>query len=248
MLRRTWEFFVLFNKEVFYNKIAFFWTLIIPIIFIVFNNLDWLLKYPDYSTFRHNISFYWCYMILITAINGVGVSILILRDNGFLKMFKFIARTKTPIIVGRICSQWLFTVVNIVIFTVVSSLLFRQPIFSLLSAIIVIAFIAPLPVFLSFLWIGSLPYRQESVSPIFTILVFILIYLTKFSLKEGDMFVLEWLNPAVFILYLSKLVWTFDHNWNGRLIYQLLLAIFVYVFIGVVSYRRINVISKVGRS
>ncbi|WP_232467207.1 hypothetical protein [Anoxybacillus flavithermus] len=60
------------------------------------------------------------------------------------------------------------------------------------------------------------------------------------------MFVLEWLNPAVFILYLSKLVWTFEHNWNGELIYQLLLTILVYVFIGVISYRRINVIPKIG--
>jgi ABC-2 type transport system permease protein len=246
MLRKSWEFFILFNKEVFYNKIALLWTLVIPLFFMVFNHLSWLTNPPNFQSFKNNIFLYWSFMILITAISGVGISILMLRDNGFLKMFKFIARNKLPIILGKIGSQWFFVTINLVIFTAASALLFHQPVFSVLSIAIIIAIIVPLPIFFLFLWIGSLPYRQETISPIFTILMFPLIYFANVEVNDKSLLVL---NPASFILNVSKLISdaVSNHVWDITLSYTLVVIMGVYILIGVFSYKIIDITPKAGR-
>ncbi|KYD26639.1 hypothetical protein [Parageobacillus toebii] len=249
MLRKSWEFFILFNKEVFYNKIALLWTLVIPLFFMVFNHLSWLTNPPNFQSFKNNIFLYWSFMILITAISGVGISILMLRDNGFLKMFKFIARNKLPIILGKIGSQWFFVTINLVIFTAASALLFHQPVFSVLSIAIIIAIIVPLPIFFLFLWISSLPYRQETISPIFTILMFPLIYFANVEVNDKSLLVLNLLNPASFILNVSKLISdaVSNHVWDITLSYTLVVIMGVYILIGVFSYKIIDITPKAGR-
>ncbi|KOR94825.1 membrane protein [Geobacillus stearothermophilus ATCC 12980] len=246
MLRKSWEFFILFNKEVFYNKIALLWTLVIPLFFMVFNHLSWLTNPPNFQSFKNNIFLYWSFMILITAISGVGISILMLRDNGFLKMFKFIARNKLPIILGKIGSQWFFVTINLVIFTAASALLFHQPVFSVLSIAIIVAIIVPLPIFFLFLWISSLPYRQETISPIFTILMFPLIYFANVEVNHKSLLVL---NPASFILNVSKLISdaVSNHVWDITLSYTLVVIMGVYILIGVFSYKIIDITPKAGR-
>ncbi|XWN51880.1 hypothetical protein L0P96_11935 [Anoxybacillus flavithermus] len=246
MLRKSWEFFILFNKEVFYNKIALLWTLVIPLFFMVFNHLSWLTNPPNFQSFKNNIFLYWSFMILTTAIYGVGISILMLRDNGFLKMFKFIARNKLPIILGKIGSQWFFVTINLVIFTAASALLFHQPVFSVLSIAIIVAIIVPLPIFFLFLWISSLPYRQETISPIFTILMFPLTYFANVEVNHKSLLVL---NPASFILNVSKLISdaVSNHVWDITLSYTLVVIMGVYILIGVFSYKIIDITPKAGR-
>ncbi|MGG3957465.1 hypothetical protein ABEV15_12810 [Bhargavaea massiliensis] len=246
MLRKSWEFFILFNKEVFYNKIALLWTLVIPLFFMVFNHLSWLTNPPNFQSFKNNIFLYWSFMILINAINGVGISILMLRDNGFLKMFKFIARNKLPIILGKIGSQWFFVTINLVIFTAASALLFHQPVFSVLSIAIIVAIIVPLPIFFLFLCISSLPYRQETISPIFTILMSSLIYFANVEVNHKSLLVL---NPASFILNVSKLISdaVSNHVWDITLSYTLVVIMGVYILIGVFSYKIIDITPKAGR-
>lgn len=55
----------------------------------------------------------------------VSISLLAHRENNFLKMFKFISGSVVPVVWGQILAQIFFLLVNITVFTGITSLLFK---------------------------------------------------------------------------------------------------------------------------
>lgn len=243
MLSKAGYFFILFNKDVFHNKIAYLWTLLVPLIIMVFNNMNWLTNIPKLKEFQDTLYIYWSFIILITATNGVGISLIILRDNGFMKMFYFIAGGKYPIVFGKLLSQWLFVSINIIIFTLISAGLFQQKILYFLLISLVVALIVPIPTFLAFLWISSLPFKQENVAPIFTILTVVLINLTSMFKPIFS------ISPASFVLNMSEIAGSivFSRGIQMEGMSILFVEIFVYMIIGGLSYKYISILPKTGR-
>ncbi|MBN8194216.1 hypothetical protein JI667_18965 [Bacillus sp. NTK074B] len=251
MIKRSFEFFLLYNKEVFYNKIAYLWTLLIPLGLMIINNRSWIASPPSIEEYQTTLFFYWSFMILITATSGVGIALLIVRDNGFLKMFKFISGSKMAVILGKMESQWFFIFVNLLFFNLVTSLLFHQPVFHTLSIAFLVALIVPLPVFFLFLWIASLPLKSETIAPVFTLLIFPMIYAAGYIQEISNPIIsfFAWLNPASLIVNTSSVIAGLVSNLqiNTLPLLSSLTGILFCIIIGNISYKMIGITSKSAR-
>jgi len=244
-MRRVYEYFLLFSKENLVNKLAMFWTLFLPIIFIIINNLSWFEEVPE-SSFQ-TITIFWSFIILISALNGVGISLLINRENGFLKVFSFVSGSTKPIIFGKVFAQFVYLILNLVVFTSVISLLFGLNLISLLGICLVVSVIVSIPVFLMTLWVPTLPIKQESIAPVLTLVNLMFIYLSTITFDSRLLTTLHALvNPALLIRIFSEGIYNLFYG-NGDVFFQILCALTIlaiYTIIGLFLVKHIKVTSN----
>lgn len=247
-MRRVYEYYILFTKEIFINKVAIFWSFIFPLIFMLINNVSWFTEVPEY--FFNTLSLFWSFIILITAINGVGISLFISRENGFLKVFSFVSGSSLPIIIGKVFSQFTFLLVNITFFTVIVSILFKLNIIQLVLISSIVCFILGIPVFMVMLWIPILPFRQESIVPAFTLFNFLLIFLATLEFKNPILsFIFTILNPAAISNNLFKYFYDLFNHESYLTVDQIyiFISIFLYLVIGFILAKRLPLRSKMQR-
>ncbi len=86
-----------------------------------------------------------------TSLNGLGLNLLQARESGFLKMYQYIAGGLRPIVWGEGLAQLFVTLSEILIFTVITSLVFRQPVFLTVTTGVLLVILAwiPLSIFFS---------------------------------------------------------------------------------------------------
>lgn len=244
---RSYEYFKLFNKEVFYNRLSYIWSLAIPIIFLFINNYNSLTTI-SYESFRHSIFFFWGYMVLITAAEGIGIGLLFMRDSHFLKMYTYITGSKLPIVLGKVFSQCFFLWVNMVVFTLFSGLMYQQPVGSLVFTSFIILIPIVIPVYFLFLTTATLRVKSKNIGPLLTLIVILLVNLAGITLNTGTLLdYLVYLNPASVILAGSKLIHSFLMNSTSTAIWLSLLPLIAYLLIGSIGYKKLDIVSREGR-
>ncbi|WP_433745921.1 hypothetical protein [Falsibacillus pallidus] len=195
------EFYILFIKNALSYKISFFWTIIMPTVFLIWRNPNWFKNSPSETEFYSTIVYFCAYIILIVAGNGFGVGLLSLRENNFLKMFKFISGSKSPVIIGHFLAQGTFLFLNIIIFTGTMGALFASSLLlKTLTAVLIVGLLTILPIFLFFMWVPSLKLKVESVSPIFSLLPILLVYLAGLRSENEIIELLSYLNPIKLVI------------------------------------------------
>src|SRR5699024_3688478 len=192
------EYVRLFIKVAFSNKIGVVMTLILPILLILLRNNQWTSNQPPINNILLTIILWWGYIYSISILNGVGVNQLVLREQGFLKLFKFISGSTIPIFIGNLISQFLFTFVTISVFNIVVSLMFGISFFELFfaSTVTLVVLILPLGFYAS--WIAYLPVKQETVTSLTALSVFPLLFFTTNAINIDK--------PFSFLLLLNHLV------------------------------------------
>ncbi|MBP1970654.1 ABC-2 type transport system permease protein [Virgibacillus natechei] len=244
---KSYEFFLVFNKEVFYNKFSYLWTLVIPGFFLVINTWGIGSSFT-YSEFRDVMFFYWSFIILMTAANGIGVGILDMRDNNYLKTYKYISGSKTPILLGRIESQCFFLLVNIIFFTLVSGFVFNQPTGSLLLTGAFVSVLVAIPVFLLLLIVTTLPFESNSVAQVLILFIIMLANLTSFNSDFQLMTdYIQVFNPAVVIGNSATVLHDFFLGNSNSMFIISVVPLILYSLIGMLAYYRLDIISKKGR-
>lgn len=244
---RSYEYFKFFNKQVFYNKLSYVWSLAIPVIFLLINNYNNFTT-MSYESFRYSLFFFWSYMILITAAEGIGIGLLFMRDSNFLKMYTYITGSKLPIILGKVFSQAFFLLGNMIIFTLFSGLIHHQPVLSLLMASVIILIPIVIPVYFLFLISATLPVRSNSMGPILTLLVIVLVNFTNLSLNTDTLLdYIVYLNPAKVIVESTELVHSLLAGIEPNTQWYSLLPLALFFFIGIISYNKLDIISREAR-
>ncbi|SIS45204.1 hypothetical protein [Salimicrobium flavidum] len=197
-MKKVFEYFRLFMIEAATNKIAFFWTLVLPLTFMIVNSMDWFGSPPE--NYISILAAYWAYLVLITSMNGVGMGLLVYRDNGFLKMFSFLSGSHQPVVLGKIMAQYVFMVVNMLVFTIVVSLLFRLDLLMVLGVGMLTAFFLSIPLFFLALVVPILPVKETAIAPLFSLVIFGFIFFAQMDIRNAMLENLHSiLNPAVFL-------------------------------------------------
>ncbi|WP_167261844.1 hypothetical protein [Alkalibacillus almallahensis] len=203
-MTKTYEFFSLFLKGNVYNKMNLFWVVFIPLILFLINYSNWFVNRPQEQEAYLVLAFFWSLMILISAVINTAVSLFMMREEGFLKMFSFIAGSKRSIIFGKGLANLLFLIVSMIVFNLVVALLFQMNPFMLIMNSLLLIAVTFIPVVLFFSWIMTLPFKEDSIAPAFSLLTIVLMYLT--SDMVGVQSPLFLINPAEFILRVAEAV------------------------------------------
>ncbi|GGK07415.1 hypothetical protein GCM10007063_32450 [Lentibacillus kapialis] len=246
------EYTKLFSKIAFRNKIGTIITLILPIILMFISNSKWLDESPSSHELLSVIAMWWGYIISMSVINGVAVNQIELREQGFLKQFKFISNSIIPIFIGNVISQFIFTFVSLIIFCSVVVIAFGGSLaeLTLVSCLTLIIITLPLSLYLS--WVPSLPIKQETISSLVTLIIFPLLFLTTiFFNSESFLSYLLLLNPVELTQQLSKILLNqlFNYNLNVEFpIVSIFLLLALYIVIGVYFLPRIKIATIKTRS
>ncbi|ASI35109.1 MULTISPECIES: hypothetical protein [unclassified Exiguobacterium] len=246
-MRKSYEFFLLYNKEMFFNKFAYLYTLAVPLVIILLNHFDWFKDSPTWTVFQSAMIQFFAIMIVLTAINGIGISLLNQRESGFLKMYTFLSGQKFPVIFGRLMSQWFFLSLNMFAASLMMAVLFHQPLLKTVLMTGLLALIIPLPVFACSLLIAALPLKPETMTPLGTILIFaVFIFIDVFELTDNRLLAyFSFLNPANLILNEARFL-TGSVS-DGMMGLSILTGIMVYLVVGYVAYQRLSITSKTNR-
>jgi len=244
---RGYEYFKIFNKQVFYNKFAYIWSLAIPIVFLIFNSLN-AEEAMTYGEFAYSTLFFWSYMILITASDGIGMGLLIMRDSNFLKMYAYISGSKLPIILGKVFSQLFFLWVNMVVFLSFSAIIHQQPILSLLFTSVLLLIPVALPIYFLFVIPATWRVRAASLGPMLTLSVILFVNVINIRLDTGTLIDYAiYLNPATVIVQFSEAIHSFILQMPIEMTWIPLGVLILYVIIGFSGYRKLDIISREAR-
>ncbi|MBH5316461.1 hypothetical protein I6N90_01410 [Paenibacillus sp. GSMTC-2017] len=145
------------------------------------------------------LSLFWTYVIVITFVNGIGLQLAGMRENGWLKTYVLIAGSKLPIILSSLLTPFLITCMSLFLFNIIVGTYMKI----LLIDLILYSFL---------LIVFSLPFA------IFTLI-----------------------NPFYVIHNICLSIMT--ETWN----FPILIVLLVYILAGLITYRKINLISYVQR-
>ncbi|MDV2582618.1 hypothetical protein [Alkalibacillus haloalkaliphilus] len=245
-MRKSYEFFLIFIKENYYNKMAIFWVVFIPLIFFLINHSNWFTNTPDQHQAYLQLSLFWVFMILISAVVNTAVELFTMRDRGFFKMFSFIAGSKSSIIFGKGLANFSLLIISMVLFNAIIALLFQLNPFTLIWMGLLLVFLTYIPAALFFSWIIALPFKAESIVPAFSLLTILLIYLT--SRTTGfDSYILL-INPAEFMIRVAELVVTSSEAFTYANLSVLSVTACLYIVVGLLTFKFINLESKASRN
>lgn len=246
-MRKSYEFFLLYNKEMFFNKFAYLYTLALPLVIVLLRHFDWFKDSPTWTVFQSAMIQFFAIMIVLTAINGIGISLLNQRESGFLKMYTFLSGQKFPVIFGRLMSQWFFLTLNMFAASLMMAMVFHQPLLKTVLMTGLLALIVPLPVFACSLLIAALPLKPETMTPLGTILIFaVFVFIDVFELTDNRLLAFfSFLNPANLILNEARFL-TGSAS-DGTIGLSILTGILVYIVVGYVAYQRLSITSKTNR-
>jgi len=176
------------------------------------------------------------------------MGLLTMRDSNFLKMYTYITGSKFPIVLGKILSQLFFLWVNMVIFLLFCAIIYQQPFTSLLLTSILILIPVAVPLYFLFVIPAIFRVRATSLGPILTLGVILLVNFSNVRMSTGTVLdYVVYLNPATVIVTLSKSVHAFLVDATIDIAWASLTVLIIYFVIGIVSYQRLDIISREAR-
>ncbi|WP_188805325.1 hypothetical protein [Sporolactobacillus putidus] len=175
MLKISYEYFVMFNKIVWSEKIPIINSLIVPGIFFFLSNYKWLVSSPNTDQMIPILNIYWAYIIISVYLNGVVLQLSSFRESGFLKTSAMISGGKSPIFIGLSMTEILFGFINILAFTIIVGLATRVNISILLISVVFLYITTSLPIVFFLSWIPSLSAKPNTLNSLLNIFLVILI-------------------------------------------------------------------------
>lgn len=244
-LRKIYSFFILYLKILFSEKIALVWSVILPVVIAVMYSLSVMGgTFSSTGELLEYMSLFWVFIIWNSYLNGVGLQLARLREQGLLKTYTLIAGNKFPIVFGTILSQLVFSLVSLLSFTIIVSLI--NNIFMIeLFLLPIILLICSVPFSLFVLVVANLPFQYNNFSVIVNLSTYPLFAHSIFA--SGDSF-LGLLNPFKLfmevVLYFGSL---FNIMETEHFNYNIVLILAIYLIIGIFSLKKLNLVSVVQR-
>jgi ABC-2 type transport system permease protein len=252
MRTKIHELTKIFLKNSLDYKSLFILTLIFPLIFLIWNNYSLLFKDISDDVFYNLLFNYLSFITIMYIMSGFSISLLAYKENGFLKMFKYVIGSKNVIIISNFIAQSITLFLTLLVFTIVACIMFMK--FSLLFQTVLVVILSLLvcliPISMFFLWIPALNVRLATISPITSLIAIALTFLN--SLSTGNNNISEFL----FLLNPVKLFTeTLDSIYN--LVFQgifdplysvtIVVILLIYTMFGLSFTKKIEVLSSLSR-
>lgn len=193
-------------------KTTFLLTLFIPVGTILFSMSEHLFTKIDIQDYMPMLILWVSFIILSYCVSNIQQCLLI-RDQSFLKMFTLLSGNHLIVILGELFCQYLLMIFSGLILSLLSTILFgvsllQVGIFTFLFCTISYWIVAPL--FLIFLRISI---QFEQFQPISYAMIFIIILtMNSYNFNSQTNFIMQIINPMVFVLEIGKLVSNFLLN------------------------------------
>ncbi|WP_206168719.1 hypothetical protein, partial [Staphylococcus lutrae] len=220
------------------------WTIVLPIILAIIS------YYPNGSSSyteiekQYLIVSFWAFIVAITFINGIGMQISRIREDGLLKTFVMITGQKFPFILAIILSQCLLSLISILVFNLtVGSLLHVLTTKLIFTTLIFIVLCVPISFF--FLVLAFIPVKVDTLTTIVNILTIFLFYIN--SRTDNQFYGLEWLNPLYLFNEISRNLLSYDNFISFVHLITPLFFYVLYIVIGLLCMKYININSKTMR-
>ena len=232
------NYFKTFTKVIFSEKLPFLYSVFFPAVLFLINNFSRLGQTMPFSQLLLQTANYVGYIIVLVAINGIGIQLINFRESGFLKTYIMISGgDKKYAVFGLILSEMLFGYVSTLLFGLVLS------IFNLKSIILILIFytityvIAAIPVFLLTVILSVIATRLNTISTVANIVLFGMLWLSAARTDTHNLFgeLLYGLNP---VDYVSQVLITGSNllqNVNVNTLQQLLIVVILFVIFSTIG-------------
>ena len=99
------------------NKFAFVYNLLLPIIYFIYNNVNLSSATNHFNTTTAEVlGNFWAYIISVTILNNVVVSLIVQREQGFYKQMLFVVGSKIKIVTAIFLVQLAIICLEISVF------------------------------------------------------------------------------------------------------------------------------------
>ncbi|MCL1631600.1 hypothetical protein M3N64_06510 [Sporolactobacillus sp. CPB3-1] len=245
-LKIIYNYFKVFNKIIWSEKIPFIYTLVAPALFFVFSNFSlYGEKHIDGSHLVLKGANYFGYIIVSVMVNGISLQLLNFRENGSLKTFTMISGgNKHLVISGLIVSELFFGLICSTIFsTLVSTFDFHSFFFILLTSLF-IYLISGIPIAFLVLFMAVLKVRANTMGTVSNLLVILFIWIAAVRRDTGN-FLGEYLYGLIPNDYVTQVVIFIVRSFQGTFslsgLYILIAVTVTYIVIGTWSLSKIQI-------
>lgn len=251
MFKITYEYFIVFNKIVWSEKVPFVYSLVFPGIAFLLTNYKWIISTPTTSEILGSLNIYWAFIIFGVYLNGLGLQLSYFRESGFLKTSTMISGSKYPIFLGMAMTQFCFAFSSLTIFTVIIGLLVQANVLLLLFIAYTTLFITSLPIIFFMSWIPVVPARQNTINTISNIILLPMVFITAIRPLTNNIMIesLFSLLPTDYIsqvsIFLKRLVLNESVNFSSI---SIVIGSLVYIVLGSIFIGRIRLISSLSRN
>jgi len=224
-----------FLRVMMYYKINLIFTLGVPIGSIIYTMRPFIFHTSDQQIVQNHV-FYWIsYMVVLYAIINSGPSLVVLREDQFLKMFLFISGNVCSIIYAKYISQFILLTLSVLILDILSCFLFDLPIIKLLIQSFLLIILSSPPIFFLFLFFAALRLRQETMIPLTNILIFCFIFMSVNQINR----VLSFINPIDYAFQIARFLFDGTSIHGFQIWFSITITCF-YLFIGLFSLKKIQ--------
>lgn len=224
------------------NKFAFVYNLLLPIIYFIYKNVNLSSATNHFnSTTAEALGNFWAYIIFVTILNNVVVSLIVQREQGFYKQMLFVVGSKIKVVTAIFLVQLAIICLEISVFNVVVMIIIHQVSFKLLLAGVAVALLSALPVTL----VGSILFifriKIESVNILLGIILFGLFFIMSVptSYSFTGLF-----NPLSFVTEMSIQIQNMMFNIgvvSAGIWLQMAIVSVCYAIIGIYSISKFSV-------
>jgi ABC-2 type transport system permease protein len=226
------------------EKLALVWSIILPVVIAVLYQKSMLDSVSTNEDLIQYFSRFWVFILFSCFVNGIGLQLARLREQGLLKTYTFIAGNKYPIVFGTILTQIVFCLVSLLIFTIIILIIygvFEWKIFLLPIILLLVS----LPFSLLVLFLANLPFQYNNFSVIVNFLTYPLFILSIIS-QGGSL--IELLNPFyVLFEWLSYISGLLNVTEYKNINYNAVITLGIYTLVGYFSLKKLNLLSVVQR-
>lgn len=201
-MKQILNYFKTFNKVILSEKIPFLYTLLLPAGLFIFNNYKNLGQNIPVSHLLLQTVNYVGYVIVIAALNGIGMQLVNFRDSGFLKTYTMISggEKKYPVL-GLFLSEMLFGYLCTIIFALVVAAFSIQNIVLILVFYSITYLVAATPVMLASVIIGSFNVKMNTLGTGINIALLVLMWISATRPTTDNLFmeIIYGLDPVDYV-------------------------------------------------
>lgn len=251
MLRKTYEFYIFFNKIIIREGIGnYLWSLLMPILIFLSININWFYKTPPINEIISSFSAIWSYNFVGIFLYGIASRISIFRETGFLRSFTYVAGDKKPIIFSLYFIQIIHGSIIVLAFTIISAVVFKLPVIELVGISIVSFLLVSLPLAMLMLLLASLPVTTATLNSVASLVMLPALFMTMFRNNNytqlNDLFLLS---PVEYVSRMCRMISDFFfYGQTQENILLLFIITLVYLIIGIISFKFLKVNSKIVRT
>jgi ABC-2 type transport system permease protein len=245
-LRKLYGVMVLNFKTIFSDLVPLLWPIALPILSAVVFQKTVIKTIDSTDALVSYFSWFWIFIIIATFTYGVGLHLARLREYGLLKTYILISGNKLIFIFGTLAVQSILAFVSLMLFSITMLIVYDITYYWFL-VIPIILLIISIPFGLATIFIASLPIKQNTLNTLVSIVLYPLFFLAANS-NSGNITFLDMLNPFLSYHVLADNLYILIAKSNLDSLNLLPLTYLLgYLILGVLSAKKINLLSRVER-